>query len=251
MSSNHVSGKANDMPNNRLGNTTINFNLGGSPTFNQGLAGMGGMPRMGINNPMMGLTQLGQQSQMMSAMMSQMMTLMGMLLMNQMQSLMSSMANFGAGSANNSGLGNFLGSGGGGGGGGGQAPAGSASSGGGAAAPAGAKTGKLVDLGGGKKVDSSIADNVRRMIADAKKDGVNLQITSANRTRAEQEVLYQKYLNGTGNLAAKPGTSNHESGLAIDFTNTPGAFAWLAKNAGRYGLKNLKGEPWHYSPSGT
>lgn len=115
---------------------------------------------------------------------------------------------------------------------------------------AGQKTGRLVDLGGGKKVDASIADNVRKMIADAKKDGVDLKITSAHRSRQQQEVLYQKYLNGTGNLAAKPGTSNHESGLAIDFSNTRGAYAWLKKNAGRYGLKNLPSEPWHYSTNG-
>ena len=113
-----------------------------------------------------------------------------------------------------------------------------------------APSGNLVDLGGGKKVDASIAGNVRAMIEAARRDGVELKITSAHRSRQQQEVLYQKYLNGTGNLAAKPGTSNHEGGLAIDFTNTPGAHAWLAKNAGRFGLKNLPGEPWHYSTTG-
>lgn len=114
----------------------------------------------------------------------------------------------------------------------------------------GPKTGQLVDLGGGKRVDSSIAGNVQAMIRAAKQDGVDLQIRSAHRSRREQEVLYQKYLNGTGNLAAKPGSSNHESGLAIDFGNTPGAYAWLKKNAGRFGLKNLPSEPWHYSTNG-
>ena len=119
-----------------------------------------------------------------------------------------------------------------------------------ATASSGKPSGNLVDLGGGKKVDASIAGNVKAMIEAAKRDGVDLKITSAHRSREQQEVLYQKYLNGTGNLAAKPGTSNHESGLAIDFTNTPGAHAWLAKNAGRFGLKNLRGEPWHYSTTG-
>lgn len=114
----------------------------------------------------------------------------------------------------------------------------------------GSPTGNLVDLGGGKKVDASIASNVRKMIADAKKEGIDLKITSAHRSRAQQQVLYNKYKAGKGNLAAKLGTSNHESGLAIDFTNTPGAHAWLAKNASRYGLKNLPGEPWHYSTTG-
>ena len=114
----------------------------------------------------------------------------------------------------------------------------------------GQPTGNLVDLGGGKKVDASIAGNVQAMIQAARRDGVDLKINSAHRSRQQQEVLYQKYLNGTGNLAARPGTSNHESGLAIDFSNTRGAHAWLARNAGRFGLKNLPGEPWHYSTTG-
>ena len=102
----------------------------------------------------------------------------------------------------------------------------------------------------GEKIDASIADNFDAMVAAAKKDGVDLQIGSGWRSRAEQEVLYQKYLNGTGNLAAKPGTSNHESGQAIDFKSTPGAFDWLARNAEKFGLKNLPGEAWHYSVNG-
>jgi|TARA_Y100000114_G_scaffold126785_1_gene123285 hypothetical protein len=114
----------------------------------------------------------------------------------------------------------------------------------------GPATGNLVDLGGGKKVDASIAGNVQAMIQAARREGVDLKISSAYRSRQQQEALYQKYLNGTGNLAAKPGTSNHESGLAIDFSNTPGAYAWLKANAGRFGLKNLPSEPWHYSTNG-
>ena len=119
----------------------------------------------------------------------------------------------------------------------------------GSASEVGPKTGRLVDVPGGK-VDASIADNVKKMLNDAKKDGVDLHISSSFRSREEQEKLYQSYLNGTGNLAAKPGSSNHESGLAIDFKNTSGAYDWLKKNAGRYGLKNLPSEPWHYSTNG-
>lgn len=110
-------------------------------------------------------------------------------------------------------------------------------------------TGNQVQRPGGK-IDSSIAPSFDAMVAAAKKDGIDLQIESGWRSRAEQEVLYQKYLNGTGNLAAKPGTSNHESGQAIDFKNTPGAFDWLKKNAEKFGFQNLPGEPWHYSVNG-
>lgn len=134
---------------------------------------------------------------------------------------------------------------------------GSASKGGGAAPAAagtgtgaiGAPTGQLVERPGGR-LDSSIVANFDAMVAAAKKDGIQLQISSAHRSRAEQERLYAAYKNGTGNLAARPGTSNHEKGQAVDFKNTPGAHAWLARNAERFGFKNLPGEPWHYSPNG-
>lgn len=119
----------------------------------------------------------------------------------------------------------------------------------GPAAGVGAKTGDLVDIPGGK-VDSSIAGNVTQMMAAARRDGVELKISSSFRSRASQERLYAAYRNGTGNLAARPGTSNHESGLALDFRNTPGAYSWLKANAGRFGLKNLPSEPWHYSTTG-
>ena len=57
---------------------------------------------------------------------------------------------------------------------------------------------------------------------------------------------------------ARPGTSLHEQGLAIDFTNngrlitsrSDPAFQWLAANAGGYGFRNLPSEPWHWSTTG-
>ena len=58
---------------------------------------------------------------------------------------------------------------------------------------------------------------------------------------------------------ARPGTSNHEDGLAIDFscgdgqpmTHASPCYKWLAANAHNYGLRNLPSEPWHWSVSGT
>ncbi len=58
---------------------------------------------------------------------------------------------------------------------------------------------------------------------------------------------------------ARPGQSMHEKGLAIDFTSggsliqsrdSP-AFKWLQQNAGRFGLRNLPAEPWHWSTNGN
>ena len=192
---------------------------------------------------------MGQMQSMMMSMMASMMAMLTSGMMNQLMSGQGALASgqnpgFGGGAPS---MGDatqgFLGS--------------SPSSGGGASAPSsggqtgpvGSATGQLVDRPGGK-LDSSIVANFDAMVAAAKKDGVNLQINSGHRSRAEQERLYAAYKNGTGNLAAKPGTSNHEKGQAIDFKNNPGAYNWLAKNAEKYGFKNLPGEPWHYSPNG-
>lgn len=64
---------------------------------------------------------------------------------------------------------------------------------------------------------------------------------------------------------ARPGSSEHEKGLAIDFTwqgqticypqrsaacQGNAAFDWLQSNAGRFGLKNLPAEAWHWSTTG-
>lgn len=75
--------------------------------------------------------------------------------------------------------------------------------------------------------------------------GGRFSVLSGLRTRAEQQALYNRYLNGTGNLAARPGTSRHESGNAADLTpssarDTHGALAR------RFGLHfPVPGEAWH------
>jgi hypothetical protein len=46
--------------------------------------------------------------------------------------------------------------------------------------------------------------------------GVKLHAASSFRTYAQQVALYADYMNGEGNLAAKPGTSRHEKGNALD-----------------------------------
>ncbi|MCW5865664.1 MAG: M15 family metallopeptidase [Candidatus Eremiobacteraeota bacterium] len=140
---------------------------------------------------------------------------------------------------------------------GGTAPVGSSSSGGSQAsgsnadfAKAGSGDGSTVQRMG-KPIGAHIAKQFDAMVAAAKKDGVNITITSGFRSRAEQEKLYAAYKNGTGNLAAKPGTSNHESGDALDL-GPPSAYAWLKQNAGQFGFKNkIASEPWHWSLTGN
>jgi len=112
----------------------------------------------------------------------------------------------------------------------------------------------------------------RKMKAAAAADGVVLKLISAFRSVDRQvEILREKLAEGQTveeilSASAPPGYSEHHTGRAIDidtdgappleieFEGTP-AFAWLARNAGRFGyvLSFPKGnrygyqyEPWHW-----
>lgn len=98
--------------------------------------------------------------------------------------------------------------------------------------------------------------------AYAKRWGGGLSVVSGGRTYQEQAHLYNLYRSGRGNLAAPPGTSLHESGLAVDLggpiQNSGSAqHAWLRANAAQFGWYWVGStfsqvEPWHweYRPRG-
>ncbi|WBO23929.1 M15 family metallopeptidase [Sphingomonas abietis] len=52
--------------------------------------------------------------------------------------------------------------------------------------------------------------------------GIGGRVTSSYRSTAEQQVLYDRYKAGKGPLAAKPGTSEHERGQALDVAKSAG-----------------------------
>ena len=103
---------------------------------------------------------------------------------------------------------------------------------------------------GGKAVTRATGHAFLRMQRAADAAGVYLALTSGFRTNAEQQYLYGCYQSGScngGNLAAPPGYSNHQSGVAVDLTTS----AWLAANAGRFGFRRtVPSEAWHYEYSG-
>jgi len=124
--------------------------------------------------------------------------------------------------------------------------------------------------GGSITVAGSIADNVQALLNAAARDGVSLCARSGWRSTEKQIQLRREHC-GSSNYAiyympasrcspptARPGTSNHERGLAIDFScNGGGAITrgnecwdWLVAHAGEYGLYNLPSEPWHWSTNG-
>jgi peptidoglycan hydrolase-like protein with peptidoglycan-binding domain len=110
-------------------------------------------------------------------------------------------------------------------------------------------------VGSGQYLRPTAAKNFKAMQGAAAKAGFKLSATSGFRTMAQQTVLYQKYLNGKGNKAAKPGYSNHQNGTAMDVGGVGGygtkAYNWLKATAGNYGFKDdVKGEYWHWTFKG-
>jgi hypothetical protein len=119
----------------------------------------------------------------------------------------------------------------------------------------------------GTSIDVSvkIAAQVKQLVDDAKKDGINF---SGGGYRSIDEQIALRSTNGCpdiwtapadscGTPTAIPGSSMHEKGEAIDFqedgvTLTSGSegFNWLVQNASKYGLKNLPSEAWHWSTTG-
>ena len=110
-----------------------------------------------------------------------------------------------------------------------------------------------------------------KMARDAKSNNLNLRAISTYRSYEYQENLYNNYVKVDGirkadTYSARPGFSEHHTGLAIDidniksnylnFENTE-EFNWLQENAYKYGFilrypkdkENITGyiyEPWHY-----
>lgn len=134
--------------------------------------------------------------------------------------------------------------------------------------------------------DARAADALEAMLEAAEQDGAPLYLVSAYRSIARQKNLFARKVNyykqqgqtqqqaeeSAAQWVARPGTSEHNLGLAADivskgwytqhedltqdFDQTP-EFAWLQQNAAQYGfiLRYPKGkeavtgvvyEPWHY-----
>ena len=141
---------------------------------------------------------------------------------------------------------------------------------------------ELMEVEDGISVDKRIADAVREMLADAKKEGLHPIVCSSYRSVQRQENLFSETMkehvkNGmsywkayeeTSRSVAVPGTSEHAMGLALDIISnqyleldqgqeTTAEAKWLAENCYKYGFilryppekTNITGiiyEPWHY-----
>lgn len=129
----------------------------------------------------------------------------------------------------------------------------------------------------GLKFDSRAIDALNSMCEAAEKDGVSLLVISAYRSIDRQTELFNNKVNNlkkdgyneedaiatAATVVARPGTSEHNLGLAVDFNtdqewfeNTK-EFKWLRENAAEYGfvlrypkdkysITKIIYEPWHY-----
>ncbi len=122
-------------------------------------------------------------------------------------------------------------------------------------------------------VNATALNAFNDMKREAAKYGFNLVILSSYRSYSLQAGLYQKYTNLYGEeyastISAKPGTSEHQTGLAFDISSLEQSYGdtaegkWLEKNCAKYGFiiryqkskENITGyvyEPWHIRYLGT
>lgn len=130
----------------------------------------------------------------------------------------------------------------------------------------------------GKEINAVVYEDLNLMISDAKKDGILLWISSGYRDMNLQTKLFnrrterekskdiisdEEAAKRAAKIVAKPGTSEHNTGLAVDFNGVEDNFyktkeyKWLMDNAHKYGFieryqkkwKDCTGiiyEPWHF-----
>ena len=114
--------------------------------------------------------------------------------------------------------------------------------------------------------NSEARNAFNKMKSDAKNLGLNLYISSGFRSYSKQEQIYNRYLSKSNkeivdSYSARPGHSEHQTGLAFDLNGLEGfektrEYNWLKDNAHLYGfiirypegkqsITGFKFEPWH------
>ncbi len=115
--------------------------------------------------------------------------------------------------------------------------------------------------------DSAALRAFEAMREAAAQEGISLEIVSGFRSYSTQEYLYYSYVEQDGVMkadtySARPGHSEHQTGLAFDINDASDAFVgtpealWLAAHCCEYGfivrypegkqaLTGFKYEPWH------
>ena len=141
---------------------------------------------------------------------------------------------------------------------------------------------ELQALSNGMKVDKRIMEDLNEMLEACRQEGLRPVICSAYRPQATQERLYQnkiarlryagysleKAMEEAGRWVAVPGTSEHQTGLALDIVaasyqvldqkqESTAEQKWLMEHCWEYGfilrypsdkseITGIGYEPWHY-----
>lgn len=113
---------------------------------------------------------------------------------------------------------------------------------------------QLAPIGiGSHKLHPEAANAFRQLMAAARAEGIDIGVTDSYRSyEAQVDVARRKGLYSQGGWAAKPGTSSHGFGLAVDLKLDATAQSWMRRNAGRFGfVENTPREPWHWKFDGV
>ena len=126
----------------------------------------------------------------------------------------------------------------------------------------------------GQNLDSRIIEPMKDFVAAARAEGLSVYLSSGYRDYATQLYLYNRKVSQVGDpeyaatIVAKPGTSEHQTGLACDITdqyydpktqdleNTE-LFQWMSQHCQEYGfivrypkgsedITGIMYEPWHF-----
>ena len=131
------------------------------------------------------------------------------------------------------------------------------------------KKNSLFDLNkAGMKIRPEAYSALNEMAQTALNDGIRLLVSSAYRSYSYQENLFNHYVNVDGldeaeRESARPGTSQHQLGTAVDFGSISDDFdktqmgQWIYKNAADYGwslsfpkgyedVTGYRWECWHF-----
>ncbi len=135
---------------------------------------------------------------------------------------------------------------------------------------------KLMTLTNGQQIDEEIYPSLQKMFDDMREQGYYPEVRSGYRSEENQEDIFEnKYASFreqgyskkearelTEQWVAEPGTSEHETGLAVDINpdrdkSGDEVYRWLSENAHKYGfikrypedktdITGISNEPWHY-----
>lgn len=101
-------------------------------------------------------------------------------------------------------------------------------------------------------LDPTLLEALRRAAEDAESDGVEFSVNSGWRSEEYQKQLFERAVGEYGSEAeaarwvARPGTSVHEAGGAVDL-GPHDAQEWLSDHGAGYGLCQIyRNEPWHF-----